>query len=81
MSPTSTQTAAAGPTVMHRTTVRAAMHPGLMTCTPTATLAEVAHIMDCSQVHSVSVLAAPAGPPSISGVLSDADLLRWATAV
>ena len=81
MSSTSTQTPAVRTTAMQRTTVREAMHPGIVACTPTATLAEVAHIMASCQVHSVSVVAsAPAGPPSISGILSDADLLRWATA-
>ena len=33
MSSTSARTAAAGPTAMHRTTVREAMDPGIMACT------------------------------------------------
>lgn len=80
MSSASPHTAPAGATAMHSTTVREAMHPGIMACTPTATLAEVAHVMASCQVHSVSVVAAGAeGPPSIAGLLSDVDLLRWAT--
>lgn len=80
MSPTSTRTAPVSPTAMHSTTVREAMHPGIMACTATASLAEVAHIMASCRVHCVTVVAAaPDQPPSIAGTLSDVDLLRWAT--
>jgi CBS domain-containing protein len=80
MSPTSTQTAPASATAMHSTTVREAMHPGIMACTATASLAEVAHIMASCRVHCVTVVAAGSDQQaSIAGVLSDVDLLRWAT--
>lgn len=80
MSPGSTQTAPVSATAMHSTTVREAMHPGIMACTATASLAEVAHMMASCHVHSVTVVAAgPDQPPAICGVLSDVDLLRWAT--
>jgi CBS domain-containing protein len=80
MSPASAQTAPVSATAMHSTTVREAMHPGIMACTATASVAEVAHIMASCRVHSVIVVAAgPDQQPSISGVLSEVDLLRWAT--
>jgi CBS domain-containing protein len=80
MSPVSTRTAPMSATAMHSTTVREVMHPGIMACTATASVAEVAHIMASCRVHGVIVVAAgPDQQPSISGVLSDLDLLRWAT--
>jgi crotonyl-CoA carboxylase/reductase len=65
---------------MHSTSVREVMHPGIMACTPTASVAEVAQVMAGCQVHCVAVVAGGEnGTPFVSGVVTDVDLLRWAT--
>ncbi|MGZ4176397.1 MAG: CBS domain-containing protein [Solirubrobacteraceae bacterium] len=65
---------------MHATSVREAMHAGIMACTPSATVAEVAQLMTTGQVHCVAVVAAAGEQaPALSGVVTDVDLLRWAT--
>jgi crotonyl-CoA carboxylase/reductase len=67
-------------TLMHSTSVREAMHPGIMACTPTATLPEVAQLMATCHVHCVAVVGAdPDKAPRLSGIVTDVDLVRWAT--
>ena len=61
-----------------------AMHPGLVTCSPDASLRTVARMMATYRVHAVLVSAhggkrLPDGSPW--GVVSDADLLRAADGV
>src|ERR1700761_4342522 len=68
------------PTEMHTTQVSEVMHPGIVACAPTASLAEVARIMTSRRVHCVAVAHAP-GPgrdPVIDGIVSASGLLRWA---
>jgi len=77
---TSLQTPPLDATAMHSTRVRDAMHPGIVACTPTATAAEVAQVMATCRVHCVLIVAAEGdGHPAISGVVSDLDLVSWAT--
>jgi len=62
-----------------RATVKDAMHPGILTCSPDATLAEVARTMADHQVHCVAVLGVSlhAQPERLVwGILSDLDLIR-----
>lgn len=82
MTRATTRTAPVDATSMHATSVREAMHAGIMACTPSATVAEVAQLMATCQVHSVAVVAAAAAgeqAPALSGVVTDVDLMRWAT--
>ena len=54
------------------------MRPGVITCRPSATAAEVARIMSRAHVHCVAVQATDhetGRPPHIRGVVSDLDLL------
>lgn len=65
---------------MHATSVREAMHPGIMACTPAATLPEVAQLMATCHVHCVGVVGTgPDEAPRLSGIVTDVDLVRWAT--
>ena len=69
-----------GITAMHRTAVAQAMHPGIMACSPTAQIEEVAQIMTGGRVDCVTVVDhASDHSPVVSGVVSDIDLLMWAT--
>jgi len=69
-----------GITAMHRTAVGDAMHPGIMACSPITPIEEVAQIMAGGRVHCVTVLEhANDHSPVVSGVVSDIDLLTWAT--
>lgn len=80
MSSTTPKAAPVGATAMHSTCVREVMHPGIMACTPTASVAEVAQVMASCQVHCVAVVGdGENGGPAVSGILTDVDLLRWAT--
>lgn len=59
--------------------VRDAMHPGILTCSPDATLPEVARTMDEHRVHCVAVLGMSlhAKPERLVwGIVSDIDLVR-----
>lgn len=74
--PTTTSTA------MHATLVRDVMHPGIVACSESAGIAEVAQVMADHRVHSVAVIGATGdddGNPAIRGIVSDLDLLKWAT--
>ena len=56
-------------------TVRDAMHHGIATCPPTASLREVAGILAEHRIHCAVVAdSAPSGP--IWGIVSDVDLMR-----
>jgi CBS domain-containing protein len=68
---------------MHSTTVREVMNQGIVACSQTASIAEVARVMTGCRVHCVAVVMAREGaaghPTIIGGIVSDIDLLRWAT--
>lgn len=63
-------------------TVADAMHPGILSCEPETTLAEVARMMSTHHVHCIVVAGTAEGEshtPSAWGVISDLDLLRAGT--
>jgi CBS domain-containing protein len=60
-------------------TVGAAMHPGIFSCAPEASLVEVASIMTTHRVHCVAVMALRpdgSGERRVWGIISDLDLVR-----
>jgi CBS domain-containing protein len=60
-------------------TVADAMHPGILSCAPDATLNEVARMMSTHHVHCIVVIGAAEGQSGESrlwGIVSDLDLLR-----
>ena len=60
-------------------TVADAMHPGILSCEPDATLTEVARMMSTHHVHCIMVRGAAGGPTDetpLWGIVSDLDLLR-----
>ncbi|HET7051214.1 MAG TPA: CBS domain-containing protein [Solirubrobacteraceae bacterium] len=60
-------------------TVGAAMHPGIFSCAPEASLVEVASTMTMHRVHCVAVMAVArdgSGERRVWGIISDLDLLR-----
>jgi CBS domain-containing protein len=76
MNPTTTAS-----TAMHATPVRDAMHPGIVACSQSASIAEVAHVMADCRVHCVAVIGGADDDqknPVIRGIVSDLDLLKWA---
>jgi CBS domain-containing protein len=61
-------------------TVADAMHPGVFSCPPEATLAEVAEIMATQHVHAVVVHGIVDGTgPHVVGLISGLDLIAAAT--
>lgn len=61
-------------------TVADAMHPGVYSCPPEATLAEVAEIMATQHVHAVVVHGVVSGVgPRVVGLISGLDLIAAAT--
>ena len=69
-------------TAMHATSVRDVMHPGIVACGPSASIAQVAHVMAEHRVHCVAVVGGADNDqenPVIRGIISDLDLLKWAT--
>ena len=58
-------------------TVADAMHHGIVTCPPSATLREVAELLAENGVHC-AVVAEPGedGPPAVWGIVSDIELMR-----
>ena len=65
--------------ILHRLTVSDAMHEGIVTCSPSAALGEVAAAMAEHAIHCV--VAIDEGPPGADddrlwGVVSDLDLMR-----
>lgn len=64
---------------LEHATVSDAMHPGIATCEPEATLTDVARIMATHHVHCVVVMhpsQTPSGHPYVWGIVSDQDLVR-----
>ena len=60
-------------------TVGAAMHPGIVSCAPEASLTEVAQIMTLHRVHCVALMSDTrdgSGERMVWGIISDVDLLR-----
>jgi CBS domain-containing protein len=64
------------PSLQHAT-VSDAMHPGILSCEPDASLSEVAKIMATSHVHCVAVVGISHEEPQcgVWGVISDLDLV------
>ncbi len=61
-------------------TVAEAMHPGVFSCPPEATLSEVAELMAARHVHAVVVHGeADGASPEVAGLISDLDLIAAAT--
>jgi len=66
------------PSLEHATTADA-MHRGIITCPPDATLTTVAGLMATNHVHSVCVMGITTEEPSgpcVWGILSDLDVVR-----
>ncbi len=63
-------------------TVLDAMHPGILTCAPEASLVEVARMMATHHVHGVAVLGIEPGAQArlVWGIVSDLDVVRAAQA-
>jgi CBS domain-containing protein len=63
---------------LERATVADAMHPGILSCEPDATLTEVAKMMAAHHVHCVAVIGISHEDPEcfVWGIVSDRDLLR-----
>jgi CBS domain-containing protein len=62
---------------LERATVADAMHPGILTCEPDASAAEVARMMATHHVHCIAVVGVSYGSPEcyVWGIVSDLDLL------
>lgn len=65
------------PSIEHAT-VADAMHPGIMTCDPDATLTQVARMLASNHVHCIAVmgLSHEHGESLVWGIISDLDLIR-----
>jgi CBS domain-containing protein len=66
------------PSLQHAT-VADAMHPGILSCEPDATLTEVARIMPTHHVHCIAMMGLTHEQPGeklVWGLISDLDLLR-----
>jgi len=62
---------------LEHATVSDAMHPGVMTCEPDATVTEVARMMASHHIHCLAVTAADQhGESPTWGIISDLDLIR-----
>ncbi len=64
-------------------TVADAMHPGVMSCSPDATVVEVARMMATHHVHCVTMMGVSqgtAGESLVWCIVTDADLIEAATA-
>jgi CBS domain-containing protein len=60
-------------------TVADAMHPGILSCDPEATLTDVARMMSTHHVHCIAVEGGADGERSdtpVWGIISDLDLVR-----
>jgi crotonyl-CoA carboxylase/reductase len=79
---TDDSTTLAGGDRLHTTLVKDVMHPGIVSCSQSATAAEIARIMASSRVHCVAVMGLSHDQrqdPLIWGIVSDIDLLDAAT--
>ena len=63
---------------LEHATVSDAMHPGILSCEPDASLTEVAKIMATHHVHCVAVVGISHEEPEcfVWGIVSDLDLVR-----
>jgi CBS domain-containing protein len=63
---------------LEHATVADAMHPGILSCDPDATLTEVARMMASYHIHSLAVIGiSHQGPGAgVWGIISDLDLVR-----
>jgi CBS domain-containing protein len=63
---------------LEHATVADAMHPGVMTCEPDATLTQVARMMASHHIHCIAVMgiAPEEGESLVWGIISDLDLIR-----
>jgi CBS domain-containing protein len=63
---------------LEHATVADAMHPGILSCEPDATLPEVAQIMATHHVHCVAVVGVSHEQPEcfVWGIISDIDVVR-----
>jgi CBS domain-containing protein len=63
---------------LENATVSDAMHPGVMTCEPDATVTDVARAMATNHIHCLAVAGAEAqqGDSPDWGIISDLDLIR-----
>jgi len=63
---------------LEHATVSDAMHPGILSCDPDASLSEVARMMANHHVHSVAVIGISHQEPEcgVWGIISDLDLIR-----
>ena len=63
---------------LEHATVSDAMHPGILSCEPDASVAEVAKIMAMHHVHCVAVVGISHEEPEcfVWGIVSDLDLVR-----
>jgi len=63
---------------LDRATVADAMHPGILSCEPDASLNEVAKMMAAHHVHCVAVIGISHEDPEcfVWGIVSDRDLMR-----
>ena len=61
---------------LEHATVADAMHPGILSCDPDATLTEIARMMVSNHVHSIVVMGEGEGEPLVRGIVSDLDLVR-----
>lgn len=64
---------------LEHATVADAMHPGILSCDPEASLAEVAAMMASHHVHCIAVTGVAdehSGEPFLWGIISDLDLLK-----
>ena len=63
---------------LEHATVSDAMHPGILSCEPDASLAEVAKVMATHHVHCVAVVGISHEDPEcfVWGIVSDQDLVR-----
>lgn len=66
---------------LEHATVADAMHPGILSCEPDATLADVAQMMATHHVHCVAVVGISHEQPEcfVWGIVSDLDLVRAGT--
>jgi CBS domain-containing protein len=64
---------------LEHATVSDAMHPGILSCEPDVTLADVARVMVTHHVHCVAVMGLShehSGEKLVWGIISDLELLR-----
>ncbi len=63
---------------LEHATVADAMHPGILSCEPDASMTDVARLMATHHVHCIAVVGISHGDPecAVWGIVSDLDLVR-----